>query len=110
MREYVNGTYPLRAYFLALLMSNLLLCGLNVLVLATPVYLLLGFPLNGDRVGVFLACLLLMSTIGGALGVMVGCVAKDIDGARATIIPTLAPLLIFSGYLIPFKSIPFYFK
>ena len=51
-----------------------------------------------------------MSLVGGALGVVVGCLCKDVGAARTAILPTLVPLLIFSGYLIPLSRIKVYFK
>jgi hypothetical protein len=35
--------------------------------------------------------------------------SADINDARTIILPTLAPLLIFSGYIVPKGNIPFYF-
>ena len=191
-REYNNGYFTVFSYWLSLLLSNLFICTLNALLLAVPVYLLVGLtftvrrqrdetrkprpppqrvclarsstlpasgclllttslhtlsplashflplasrlsPLNSRllathlsplasrlsplasrlspphqwvRFGSFVACLALMSLIGGALGVLVGCSAKDIGAARSMILPTLVPLLIFSGYLIPLSRIP----
>ena len=204
-REYNNGYFTVFSYWLSLLLSNLFICTLNALLLAVPVYLLVGLtftvrrqrdetrkpqpppqrvclarsstlPASGClllttslhvlviparlspltsclsplasrlsilafsplashfsplatrlspltsrlspiasrlspphqwvRFGSFVACLALMSLIGGALGVLVGCSAKDIGAARSMILPTLVPLLIFSGYLIPLSRIP----
>ena len=65
-REYMNGSYRVRAYFLSLALGNLILCGVNVLVLALPVYLLVGLQSDWIKFGTFVACLLLMAAIGGA--------------------------------------------
>ena len=109
-REYNNGMFSVFAFWLSTTLSNLMLCTLNALLLALPVFFLVGFTLTWTTFGIFVATLTLMSLIGGALGVVTGCIAKDIGAARTAVLPTLVPLLIFSGYLIPLKSIPWYFK
>lgn len=109
-REFQNGYYSIAAYWASLLLSNLLLCSLNALLLALPVYALVGLSFTWARVLMFVATLCLMSVIGGALGVVTGCVCKDVGAARTAILPTLVPLLIFSGYVIPFSHIPVYFR
>ena len=109
-REYLNSYYSLPAYFASLVGSNLIVCCVNALLLALPVYALVGFQFLWDRFCIFCALLMLMSLIGGGLGIVVGCFCKDVQSAKGVIIPTLAPLLIFSGYVIPYKSIPSYFE
>ena len=71
---------------------------------------MVGLSLEPSSVATFIGTLMLMSFLGSLLGIAVGAVAGDISSARAAVVPTLVPLLIFSGYLIPYKSIPVYFK
>ena len=108
-KEYNNGYYSVGAYYLALLCSNLILCFTNAMVLAMPVYALVGLSFSWVRFGTFVSCLALLSLVGSAIGVLVGCLSKDLSAARGMILPTIVPLLIFSGYLIPRDRIPWYF-
>ena len=48
--------------------------------------------------------------IGTTIGIAVGSAADSFQDAQAMVAPTLIPLILFSGYLIPFDQIPSYFK
>lgn len=109
-REYANGAYCLPSYYAALQLSNLLLSALSACLLAAPVYAFVGLSASWAQAGYFVLILALMSLIGSSLGVIVGATTSDIDSARSAIVPTLVPLLIFSGYLIPYSKIPPFFK
>jgi ABC-type multidrug transport system ATPase subunit len=109
-REYANGSYSLPAYYGALQLANLLQATLSACLLAAPVYSLVGLSAGADQVAYFVAILALMSCIGSSLGIIVGATSADLDSARGAIVPTLVPLLIFSGYLIPFAQIAPYFR
>lgn len=71
---------------------------------------MLGQAFDPARYFLFLALLALLATIGAALGLMVGSLVKDVQQGQQACMPTLIPLLLFSGYLIPFAQIPSYFK
>jgi hypothetical protein len=104
--EALNGAYPLRSYWAALLCATSMRAAVGGLLIATPAQLLIGLAPTAARAGVLYGVLLLVSCIGAALGVTVGALTGDIDAARAAIVPTLGPLLIFSGFLLPLDSIP----
>lgn len=36
--------------------------------------------------------------------------AKDIQEAQGMIIPVLMPLMLFSGFFLPYEEIPFFFR
>jgi hypothetical protein len=42
--------------------------------------------------------------------VQVGTHAKDIQEAQGMIIPVLMPLMLFSGFFLPYEEIPFFFR
>jgi hypothetical protein len=109
-REYANGTYSLVSYYCALQLSNLAVNTVSAALLAAPVYLLVGLSATWAQAGYFVAILALMSLIGSSIGIIVGATTADLDSARSAIMPTLVPLLIFSGYLIPFQKIAPYFR
>lgn len=48
----------------------------------------------------------LTTLIGNALGVAVGAASKDLMEAQSMLAPLLAPLLLFSGYVIPKSQLP----
>jgi len=113
LREYKNGSYSLLPFYIATLGNAILFNGSYALFLGTPIYFLVGDPSNAHLLGqpfdasryfLFLALLALLATIGAALGLAVGALVKDIQQGQQAVMPTVIPLLLFSGYLIPFNQ------
>jgi ABC-type multidrug transport system ATPase subunit len=113
LREYKNGSYSLLPFYIATLGNAILFNGSYALFLGTPIYFLVGDPGNAHLLGqpfdasryfLFLALLALLATIGAALGLAVGALVKDIQQGQQAVMPTVIPLLLFSGYLIPFNQ------
>ena len=109
MRELANGHYTLPAYYTSRTIANTIFACFNTLLVAVPVYLMVGLSLQPAKFGIFVGCLVLLELIGSCLGVAIGANSRDINDARTTMMPTLAPLLIFSGYVVPKANIPIYF-
>jgi ABC-type multidrug transport system ATPase subunit len=113
LREYKNGSYSLLPFYVATLANAILFNGGYAIFLGTPIYFLvgdvsnarlLGQPFDAARYFLFLALLAVLATIGAALGLAVGALVKDIQQGQQAVMPTVIPLLLFSGYLIPFKQ------
>ena len=109
-REWLNGLYRCESYFVALIGSNLLLAGVNTLALVVPLYLLVGFSAALDKAAIFFGALSMMTVIGMCVGTAIGCASQDMDEARKLLMPVIAPQMIFSGYVLPYKDLPYYFK
>ncbi len=109
LREYNNGAYSLMPYFIAQLISLLFFQTINALFMGIPIYFLVGLNAEPGRILIFLANLSIMSSIGAALGLFIGSQVKDTQQAQQVVMPTLVPLELFSGYLIPYNKIPDYF-
>eukprot|EP00656_Telonema_subtile_P049803 TRINITY_DN6277_c0_g1_i2.p1 TRINITY_DN6277_c0_g1~~TRINITY_DN6277_c0_g1_i2.p1 ORF type:complete len:529 (-),score=121.40 TRINITY_DN6277_c0_g1_i2:77-1663(-) len=112
MREYKNGVYGILPWFMAFWTSRLVSQIFFALLLMLPVYFLVGLRLDesGTKFFVAVSCLMLCSVTGTTLGLAVGACSKDIQGAIGLVMPTLVPMLLFSGYVIPFEEIPIAFK
>ena len=110
MRELANNHYSLPAYYSARTLANLVFACVNTTLVAVPVYTMVGLSLQASKFGIFCGCLVLLELIGSCIGILVGCISRDINDARTTLLPTLAPLLIFSGYVVPYSNIPIYFR
>jgi len=108
-REYANGMYSATTYFVATVAVNAILAAANTAGLVLPLYGLVGFSTTVRQAAVFVCALGLMTMIGVLIGMAVGCFASSLDEARKLIIPILAPQMIFSGYVLPYKSLPSYF-
>jgi len=109
-REFLNGLYSCEAYFAAFMSANLIISFANTLALVVPLYLLVGFAATFTKLLIFLCALCIMTVIGMTVGLAIGCFARDFDEARNFLMPSLAPQMIFSGYILPYKNIPSYFK
>ena len=95
---------------LALFICNAAAQNLNIVFLAVPVYTLVGLQPSIMRFFIFLAALSCLVWLGVGVGIAVGANATTFQEAQAAIVPLLVPLILFSGYLIPYAQIPYYFK
>lgn len=104
-REYNNGMYSLPSYFLGQLMSGFVFQCIYCFFLATPLYFLVGLEATFSKFIVFYATLSLTSCVGVAIAFLMGPQCKDFQTAQQAIMPTLMPMLLFAGYLIPYTQI-----
>jgi len=109
-REYRNGWYALPPYQIATILVHCLLQTFNSLCLSLPIYFLVGLRLEVAAFCIFVSTLAVMSWIGVSFGLIIGAIANDFKQAQGAIAPSLVPLILFSGYLIPYAQIPAYFK
>ncbi|CAK9100692.1 unnamed protein product [Durusdinium trenchii] len=77
---------------------------------ATPLYLLVGFPLDFYRFFVFVLTSFLVLLLACAAGSAVGAKTRDADGNRSVLMPLIIPSTLFSGYVIPYAQIPLVWK
>jgi len=110
LREYRNGVYSLPSYYAALLLSSMLFQSFYALFMGIPIYFLVGLQNSFVKVMLFLGNMCILSCIGASLGLLIGCLVKDVAGAQQAVMPTVIPLLLFGGYVIPYNKIPIYFK
>ena len=71
---------------------------------------MVGLSMSGNQFGIFVAVLGILSVCGAGLGIVVGTIAKDIQEAQGLVIPILMPLMLFSGFFLPYNDIPIYFR
>eukprot|EP01065_Artemidia_motanka_P031530 TRINITY_DN3792_c0_g1_i1.p1 TRINITY_DN3792_c0_g1~~TRINITY_DN3792_c0_g1_i1.p1 ORF type:complete len:745 (+),score=248.74 TRINITY_DN3792_c0_g1_i1:47-2281(+) len=111
LREYKNGSYSLMPWFFALFFSTMVFQVIYTLILSVPVYTMVGLRLDGIQYPlIFVGTLLLASGIGVALGIAVGATSDDVREAQQKILPTIVPMLLFSGWVIPYDNIPVFLK
>uniref|UniRef100_A0A0G4H7E0 ABC transporter domain-containing protein n=1 Tax=Chromera velia CCMP2878 TaxID=1169474 RepID=A0A0G4H7E0_9ALVE len=110
IREYRNGMFALSAYFCATIVVSLCTNLLLSLLMGLPVYFFVGLHEGSRRLCVFICTLVIQSFIGSSLGLAVGALSNDFKDAQAVVVPILVPLMLFSGYVLPFDSIPSYMK
>lgn len=109
-REHRNGAYSLVAYYLSTIFASILIQTFQCILLGVPPYFMVGLQPEASKVVIFILTLSVLSSIGCALGLMVGAVASDYKSAQQAMLPILVPLTLFSGYVIPYDSIPSMFQ
>ena len=73
-------------------------------------YFMVGLSMSGHQFGISASVLCILSVCGAGLGIVVGTIAKDIQEAQGLVIPILMPLMLFSGFFLPYNDIPIYFR
>jgi ABC-type multidrug transport system ATPase subunit/ABC-type multidrug transport system permease subunit len=111
LREYKNSYFDLMPYFGATLLVNVLFNIFYSICMGTPIWFLVGIYTQGlFPYFIFISVLSILSAIGVALGLAIGAVVKDFQAAQGVVMPTVVPLLMFSGYLIPYDQIKEVFR
>jgi len=109
LRDYKNGVYSLAPFYAALMLSMGSMSVIYVGCMTIPIYLMVGLQLAWRKFVNFLLIMLFLTCIGNALGVIIGATSADLITAQNKLMPMLAPLLLFSGYVIPYNTMkPFY--
>ena len=109
-REYYDGVYQVTPYYLAYYIGFLAMQVPWTLAWATPLYLLVGMPLEFYRFGVFVLTSFTVLLLACAAGSAVGAKTRDADGNRSVLMPLIIPSTLFSGYVIPYHQIPLVWK
>eukprot|EP00300_Choanocystis_sp_HF-7_P007105 c1508_g1_i1.p1 GENE.c1508_g1_i1~~c1508_g1_i1.p1 ORF type:complete len:433 (-),score=90.28 c1508_g1_i1:59-1357(-) len=110
IREYRNGYYSLIPLYISLLITNGIAQTINSWVFAVPVYFMVGLRSSPIHFGIFLAVLSLLSIIAMAFGLLVGALANDFIQAQQVVAPSMMPMILFAGYLIPYDQLPSYLR
>jgi ABC-type multidrug transport system permease subunit len=72
-------------------------------------YFIIGFDSSAANFFIFWVILLLISNIGGSLGLFIGTIAKDSEVAISLVPIIIMPFMIFSGYFVNRKNTPPWF-
>jgi len=105
IREFRNGSYRLSASYIAMMLSMTLLAIVYVFVMSLPLYFMVGLRKEPDRIGWFLLTLIILTMIGQSVGIIIGAISKDLVEAQNMLMPVLAPMVLFSGYVIPYSQL-----
>jgi ABC-type multidrug transport system permease subunit len=109
-RERSAGTYSASAAYLAKFLSSIPLTIIGSLILALPVYWMIGFQNDAGRYLTFIVIVVVHSFVAMSLGIMIGSGIKNVRVGQV-IGPLIVVLfLIFGGQLLNLDSIPVVFK
>jgi len=110
LRELRNNHYTLFPRHVAVLAVDCVLAALSTLALGVPVAFLVGLRTDVVHFLRFVAIAVILAGQGVCFGHCVGTAADDFQQVQAIVSPCLTPLILFSGYMIPKKSIPYALK
>jgi hypothetical protein len=77
---------------------------------AVVVFFMVGLEFTPGKFVVYLGVLSLAGCLGANLGFLVGMFTSDIRRMQEILTPMLMPMMIFSGYMLPYPSIPAYLQ
>ncbi len=107
VREYKNGSWSLAAQYPALMLSLGLFSIFYATVMILPIYFLVGLQLTAEKLAAMILITSVSTVIGNSLGVIVGACSADLIEAQSALMPMLAPMLLFSGYVVPYAQLDF---
>jgi ABC-type multidrug transport system ATPase subunit len=108
-REVSDGWYSSPAYSTAKIVVICLFQALYGVLFGCTFYFLVGLRIAATPVLSFLATVTMAGWISVVLGLFVGTLLPSVELATAFVGPVLAPLVIFSGFLVSGPSVPVYF-
>ena len=97
-RERASRAYDTVSYFLAKYFVEIPLNVLPSLVFALIIYWMVGLNPDPERVGLFMAILMLTTLAAITLGLSVSAVAPNVDAANAMGPPLMIVFLLFGGF------------
>lgn len=105
LRERANGCYRTSAYFLAKAVSDLIpMRIIPPLILGSTVYYMIGFQKDPVKFAIFLAFLVLVTTVSTSMCFFISSVAPSIAVGNFVAILLLFFFLLFGGFLISLNS------
>ncbi|KAJ2949944.1 hypothetical protein O0L34_g11269 [Tuta absoluta] len=122
LKEHFNRWYSLRAYYLAITVSDIPFQAIFCIIYVVIVYLLTSQPLIWFRFAMFLSSCLLISFVAQSVGLVVGAAMNVqsvglVVGAAMNVqngvflAPVMSvPFLLFSGFFVSFNAIPVYLR
>ncbi|XP_076673356.1 ATP-binding cassette sub-family G member 4 isoform X2 [Andrena cerasifolii] len=109
LKENFNRWYSLKAYYLAITLSDIPFQAIFCIVYVTIVYFLTSQPTDGMRFSMFLGACLLISFVAQSVGLVVGAAMNVQNGVFLAPVMSV-PFLLFSGFFVSFDAIPVYLR
>ncbi|XP_065204774.1 ATP-binding cassette sub-family G member 4-like isoform X1 [Planococcus citri] len=109
VKEHFNRWYSLRAYYLAITISDIPFQAIFCVMYASIVYWLTSQPMEMFRFGMFISACLLISFVAQSVGLVVGAAMNVQNGVFLAPVMSV-PFLLFSGFFVSFDAIPVYLR
>uniref|UniRef100_A0A7S0ZQK2 ABC transporter domain-containing protein n=1 Tax=Noctiluca scintillans TaxID=2966 RepID=A0A7S0ZQK2_NOCSC len=108
-REYYDGLYTALPFYIAYFAGFASMQVPWTLCSTVPIYLLVGFSLEYHRFALFATTVFVIILMTCIWGTCIGASTRDQTEARGRLVPAILLMSTFSGYVIPFQQIPWYF-
>ncbi|XP_035721427.1 ATP-binding cassette sub-family G member 4-like isoform X3 [Vespa mandarinia] len=109
LKENFNRWYSLKAYYLAITLSDIPFQTIFCIIYVTIVYFLTSQPAEMMRFSMFLSACLLISFVAQSVGLVVGAAMNVQNGVFLAPVMSV-PFLLFSGFFVSFDAIPVYLR
>jgi ABC-type multidrug transport system permease subunit len=107
LREYINGTYDIKAYFASKLLMDIPLIFIQMLLGYSISYFLIGLQ------GKFIYLVLIswgLGVVSASLATALGCLVPDAKRVTELVPLLYIPQLLFAGFLIRTSQMPFFIR
>ncbi|XP_011340915.1 ATP-binding cassette sub-family G member 4 isoform X2 [Ooceraea biroi] len=109
LKENFNRWYSLKAYYLAITVSDIPFQTVFCVLYVSIVYFLTSQPPNTSRFIMFVSICLLISYVAQSVGLVVGAAMNVQNGVFLAPVMSV-PFLLFSGFFVSFDAIPVYLR
>lgn len=109
LREHFNGMYRTDVYFLAKNVAEIPLSIVTPIVIISISYFMVGMNPLAERFFIAMGVLVIVSNAVTSFGLMVSCLAPNVNVALGMSAPLIVPLMIFGGYFLNSDTVPVYF-
>lgn len=109
LKEHFNRWYSLKAYYLAITVSDIPFQTIFCIIYVSIVYFVTSQPAETMRFSMFLGACLLISFVAQSVGLVVGAAMNVQNGVFLAPVMSV-PFLLFSGFFVSFDAIPVYLR
>ncbi|KAH0951022.1 hypothetical protein HN011_009710 [Eciton burchellii] len=109
LKENFNRWYSLKAYYLAITVSDVPFQAIFCILYVSIVYFLTGQPPEIMRYSMFMSICLLIAFVAQSVGLVVGAAMNVQNGVFLAPVMSV-PFLLFSGFFVSFDAIPVYLR
>lgn len=109
LKENFNRWYSLKAYYLAITVSDIPFQAIFCIMYVSIVYFMTSQPPVMMRFSMFLGTCLLISFVAQSVGLVVGAAMNVQNGVFLAPVMSV-PFLLFSGFFVSFDAIPVYLR
>ncbi|XP_050686279.1 protein white-like [Eriocheir sinensis] len=109
LREHFNGMYRTDVYYLSKNIAEFSFTMVLPLIFLSISYYMIGLYAPAKNFFICLGIFILVFNAASGFGLMISCLAKDLNMALTISTPMLVPLMLLGGFYISVDSIPVYF-